>query len=196
MRKTKLTDRDYDEFYKTMFYGDLSDPLKAAIKSAYRDLCRTISGFSKKANHDFILSNANRELKIMVQELLSKGVKNQGDFDNWHRKTCTRLIKQFDDQPFTYGQAQKWINMTLKYLSMFDYVMVKSVYEYCHIPVDNYIIEKVGYSFNSAWSKINSYDEYLEFQKVFRLSTKNIPLDEEFYMWINARKEKVREENE
>ena len=186
MKKTKLTEKDYNEFYKTMLYGNLSDPLKVAIKSAYRDLCRTISGFSKNPDHDDIFKNATAEMNKVIKELLHQNITDQKDFDEWHKWACEMLIKSFKNQKFTYGQAQKWINMTLKYLSMFDYKKIEKVYEYCHIPIDNYILDKTGKKFKTAWSRINSYEDYLDFQLFFRTKYKNIPLDEEFYMWINA----------
>ena len=190
MEKTKLTEKDYNEFYKTMLYGNLSDPLKSAIKSAYRDVCRTITGFSKNPSHDEILSGAKNKMCSIVKELLNQNIDGQSSFDEWHKWACDSLIKCFKGQKFTYGQAQKWVNMTMKYLSMFDYKQVEKVYEFCHVPIDNYIIEIVGVKFDTAWSRVESYEKYLEFQELFRNKYKGIPLDNEFYMWINASKEK------
>ena len=45
---------------------------------------------------------------------------NQEKFDKWHEFACKRLIT-FSNDILTYGQAQKWINMTLKNLSMIDH---------------------------------------------------------------------------
>lgn len=194
MKKTKLTEIDYNEFYKTMLYGDLSNPLNNAIKAAYRDVCRTITGFSKNPNHDYILENAKKNIKESIEKLLCSEINTQTDFNKWHKKSSERLIKSFENQNFTYGQAQKWINMTLKYLSMFDHKKVEKIYEYCHIPIDNYILETVrkkgmvSVEFKSAWSRINSYSDYLKFQEEFRENSKEIPLDKEFYMWINSSK--------
>ena len=78
--------------------------------------------------------------------------------------------------------------MTLKYLSMFDHKVTEETYEYYHVPIDNYILNATNYKFDTAWSKINSYEKYLEFQKWFREKYKGIPLDVEFNMWLNEGK--------
>ena len=95
------------------------------------------------------------------------------------------LIQTFGNQKLFYGQAQKWINMSLKNLSMLNHSKVNSFYEYCHIPIDNYILEETGYKFNTSWSRIDNYHDYLIFQEWFNNNYKGIPLDEEFKLWIN-----------
>lgn len=55
MKKTTLTVDDYNNFYKGILYGNITDSLETAIFAAYRDLCRTIHGFSKNNEHDKII---------------------------------------------------------------------------------------------------------------------------------------------
>ena len=186
MKKTILKEKDYIEFYKTVLYGDLSEPLKSAIKAAYKDMQRTIHGISKNPYKIIMLSNAEKVISESINKLLHQNINNQNNFDKWHKSTCDMIIGCFEHQKFTYGQAQKWLNMTLKYLSMFDHKCIETIYEYCHVPIDNYIIECVGKKFKTTWSRIDSYDEYIKFQEDFRSEYNNsIPLDKEFYMWIN-----------
>ena len=45
MKSTILTENDYNMFYKSIIYGNIGDPIRTSIKSAYRDVCRTITGF-------------------------------------------------------------------------------------------------------------------------------------------------------
>ena len=118
IKKSILTESDYNIFYKSIIYGNVNDSIKSSIKSAYRDVCRTITGFSKIENHDNILSNTSSLLYIEINLLLTKIIKEQSDFDKWHKECCDKLIKTFDKQLFTYGQAQKWINMSLKNLHL------------------------------------------------------------------------------
>ena len=126
---------------------------------------------------------------LLITEAIEKTGKqiDQEQFDFLHKLTCERLITFFENQKFTYGQAQKWINMSIKYVSMFNHKMTEKYYEYCHIPIDNYIIHATKYRFNTAWSKIDSYDEYINFQKWFRNNYDGIPLDIEFNMWLNEK---------
>ena len=54
MKKTILTESDYNDFFKTVLYGNISDPLLTVIPVSYRDLCRTIRGFANHPDHDKI----------------------------------------------------------------------------------------------------------------------------------------------
>lgn len=47
------------------------------------------------------------------------------------------------------------------------------------------IFKKTNYKFDTVWSKITSYEKYLEFQKWLREKYDGIPLDEEFKIWLN-----------
>lgn len=190
MAITKLTNEDYVRFFKTRLFGNIDDPLASAIKSSYYDVCRTISGFSKTPNHDDIFENASGILYAEITTMLSKTITNQPEFNEWHRNCCDKLKESFDRQTFTYGQAQKWINMSLKNLSMLDPKRVKKHYEFFHIPIDNLIMKKTGKKTDDSWSRIDNYDKYLEYQDNFRLNHKNgIPLDEEFEIWLSAKSE-------
>ena len=188
MKKTILTEKDYNLFYKLIIYGNIDKPLLSCINLAYRDVCRTITGFSKYLNHDSVYKNAVDILNLNIEKLLKLNISSQIMFDEWHKNLCDDLILCFEKQPFSYGQAQKWINMTLKYVSMMEHKKVVNIYEFFHVPIDNYIIIATDYKFDKAWSRINNYDCYNIFQKWFRDNYKGIPLDVEFKMWLTANK--------
>lgn len=187
MRSTVLTENDYNLFYKSIIYGNIEDSISTSIKSAYRDVCRTITGFSKHKNHNNIFNNATQLLYNEIALLLSENITNQEDFDKWHKNCCDELIKVFEDQSFYYGQAQKWINMSLKNLSMIEHRLVKKQYEFFHIPIDNYIINITGIETSVAWSRISDYDEYIDYQNKFRNKYNGIPLDNEFELWLKVK---------
>ncbi|MDO9538187.1 MAG: hypothetical protein Q7J68_07700 [Thermoplasmata archaeon] len=46
---------------------------------------------------------------------------SQAAFDKWHQESCEKLIRYYKGEGLecTYGQAQKWFNMTLKYCWLF-----------------------------------------------------------------------------
>jgi hypothetical protein len=184
MKKTILNENDYNLFYKSIIFGDINNPISASIKSAYRDVCRTITGFSKKENHSQIFKEAYNILYNEINKLLKSNFKTQEEFDIWHKNCCDELIESFGSQIFYYGQSQKWINMSLKNLSMLSHDLIIKIYEYCHVPIDNYILNAVDYSFGTPWSRINNYDKYLEFQSFFRKKYNGIPLDNEFKIWL------------
>lgn len=71
------------------------------------------------------------------------------------------------------------------------FLNIEHNYKYFHIPIDNIIqeeLEKYGIpKIKSAWSKIDSYDEYFNYQIIVRQVFKDrIPLDVEFEFFQNA----------
>lgn len=188
MQKTILSEKDYNTFYKSIVFGIIDEPIKASINAAYRDVCRTITGFSKHKNHDEILNNATLVLENEIRKLVEKEMSNQSEFDKWHKKCCNKLIEAFENQKFYYGQAQKWINMSLKNLSMIEHNLVEKNYEFFHIPIDNYIMDITNEKISVAWSRIIDYKEYIEYQINFRNRYKGIPLDNEFKLWLESKK--------
>ena len=177
-------------WWKGDFFVD--DIVTLAMNKAYRDLMRTIRGFSYNPEHDFIISNARQTLHTSITAMLFSEVNTQSEFDEIHKTACYDLIESFKGQIFTVGQAQKWINMTFKYLHLLDYPDVQKLYEYCHVPIDSYILNITKYTMSKAWSKLNDYHEYLDYQYWFRNQYPNdIPLDKEFYLWLEAAKKQM-----
>lgn len=187
MRKSVISFDEKMSWWKGDFFID--DIITLAMNKAYRDLMRTIRGFSSNPKHDTIINNARKTLHQSISTILSVEIRSQAKFDDLHKTACYALISAFSGQEFTVGQAQKWINMTFKYLHLLDYPEVQNVYEYCHIPIDSYILNATNYTISKVWSKINNYSEYLEYQKWFRQEyPADIPLDKEFYLWLEAAK--------
>lgn len=97
------------------------------------------------------------------------------------------------------GQAQKWINMTHKYLFALGESRVNGIsknYEFFHIPINNIIqekLEKEGIEkLKERWSRIKQYSNYLDYQKKVREHfAGQIPLDVEFKLF-NKSKELVK----
>lgn len=127
------------------------------------------------------------------------------EYDDTHQKLCEKLcdiVNEADildaDHKFSYGQAQKWVNMTMKY-----FVLMKNegsndrLLSIMHIPVDNYVKDVFKKSFpqdmekeyDEPWSKWNK-KTYLSFlEKLRRLvkekSEYDTCFDWEYYNWIN-----------
>ena len=184
MRKSKITYEEKIGWWKgTLFEEDI---VELAISKAYKDLMRTIRGFASNKNNSVIKINAKNSIKTYVINIVSYNSMNQDLFDKLHREQCYKLIEIFDDQEFTVGQAQKWINMTFKNLHLLEYSDIDKIYEFCHIPVDSYILCITKYDkLNKCWSKLNDYDEYLIYQEWFRNEYSNdVPLDKEFHLWL------------
>ena len=184
-------DEDTLEFLKFSYFGNLTNLIEAAVNRAYRDMCRTLN---LKDISEAIISKLKEEVKVIFENENKKqilnNIKNQDDFDAWHRGLCDKIIKKSKKIEkykitkesnkkkiqLTYGQAQKWVNMTIKYLYILEVegYTFDSVFEYLHIPVDKYILKGVEDELNikrptnDSWSRWDNYYEYLNYQNDIR----------------------------
>lgn len=124
------------------------DPISAAINRAYRDFCRTLrmdENVRKKAKED-----GSSEIGNSINTL-------SGNYDEWFYRLCDALTN--NKIGYTFGQAQKWINMTMKYLIILNKKPVESYIKDLHAPIDNYIIKTAfdnGFK-TEDWKKADSF---------------------------------------
>jgi len=156
----------------------------------------------------------NIALELEKDEITLFKIKSLNEYDKWHRKECEKITSIFTDtkyikatpanendkeirkNTFSDGQAQKVLNMAIKYVFLF-YVYFNAVdgsfkteldsfykiTDFLHTPIDSYVIDaacnkptekkdNVFYLGCSKpifpWSQL-SYDEYLDFQNDIRL---------------------------
>lgn len=126
---------EYRTYFKQVFLFDLNDyydyQKHMCSQKAYLDLSRTLDYKDavkerkkeafKRAQYGLITNNIDRRENLE----LCKVVKNNAD--------ASQLFNRFD-----FGQAQKWVNMTMKYMSLLGIVENESE---IHIPIDSYILE-------------------------------------------------------
>ena len=131
---------------------------------------------------------------------------NQKNFDLFHDSLCEQFIK--DLIPYysnaSYGNAQKLINMTFKYLSCYsDFMDYSDLFSYCHMPIDSIILdslESIGVLgvknqkyCGIPWTKFNKND-YLELVNNYRKTIMVIKDPEltylalEYILWSLPRK--------
>ncbi|MBR6515035.1 MAG: hypothetical protein IKT46_09420 [Clostridia bacterium] len=184
--------------YEFLWYSCFRRPYDCKNKElicadrAYLDLCRTIRFKSKdETEHRAFRNKTNKLIVGLVGDLL-----NQKEFDEnlytWYEEACEKIIYEASEvcKEFYFGHAQKWLNMTVKYMLVMgihkeEFDVIKP---YLHIPVDNYIIkaarEKFGIKISSeVWSKWEG-PEYREFQRQLRAKTEGSAVDWEASAWI------------
>lgn len=110
---------------------------------------------------------------------------------------------------FTYGNAQKWLNMALKYLWLLGDLPNDIKEERLHAPIDSYILQKLWnlneegvtcsadtfYYKGNSWSKISDYNDYFDLQKVIRDMAKQVGktvIEQENEAWIEMAIERKR----
>ncbi len=162
-----------DISFWTGFYGD-EDCFTWASNKAYLDMNRTLTFKENPKNDSQKEKNRIDELRRTwrddVTEIIRKHCRNlPEDFNKFHRSLCKKLIDYYSndklvikkknkrtDQPaeLTYGQAQKWVNMTLKYLwLLYRFELIKDDRAVAfiekhqnsfHVPLDSYILRYVA----------------------------------------------------
>ena len=162
------------KFLVQCYFGDVVDPYLAAIDKAYFDMqTHTINGeresvFEMRRNGTEYLYNQLRELP-----------ENNINFDEWHKETSDKIHSFSYDKiekgktnkttaTLSYGQIQKWINMSIKYLCtlrLLGYEDVDSYYvdniDKFHAPIDSFVLIALEEDKNYTWSTIQNYDDYL-----------------------------------
>lgn len=211
------------EFLKYAYFnitkGDsVNDILSKCANKAYMDLCRTIRFKTEDGNIKAEYKTKICDMLVNEYDVLINTVKIADDkqivFDEEHNRICEKICKTYSEiSEFTYGQAQKWLNMMLKYVLLIegDSVLKK----YLHIPIDSYIMQAVGsdnsklkyclklecvpkkngtvgkYSESASkpWSKWN-YEEYIAFQNCIREAISesgySSPIEWENKAWIEV----------
>ena len=215
--------------------GELSEIEKCAAAKAYNDATMRAALVTK----DKTLEDKNGyqdAIRFAVKDTLVAEIVKIFSSENvlehdWHEKICKELVESFNkkysdwfkdiwkDQDsgaaFTYGNAQKFVNMYIKYLYILTVLasqykgnviadqwsekyrwLLDSTSEF-HIPIDSYILSCIDDK-TTAWSKIKNEDEYENLRKKI-----DFGFDDENDKWIEkaqaaSRKEqdKRREKNE
>ena len=77
---------------------------------------------------------------------------NQANFDVFHESLCDSFLQDINEirarvdyAPMSYGQAQKLINLSFKYISCFsDYLDFADFFTHCHIVIDNVVLKNLA----------------------------------------------------
>jgi hypothetical protein len=171
-----LTQEDILHFLRQLAFRNYDNPFVAASEKAYLDFCRTIRFFKAETpltnEQSDRRQNVKDSISAMIQnriELLSQSDVNKESFDVWHTEICETIIEMFSSEAtLLYGQAQKWINMSMKYLLSLDNKAVINLIPWLHVPIDNNILttayDQLGIPIPlKRWSRWNKND-YLTYQ--------------------------------
>lgn len=190
-----LTRADYEDYLVYLYFGGRTDYLTRCIDRAYRDFSRTLRGLRIVETKDALYAQAQQTL-IQHLELLRDPHTQPTDptgFDSWHRAICSRLITLYRDHAHEMyiGQAQKWVNMSLKYIFTVGEERVpgfQAIYPFCHVPLDSILMQQFKPyqppSLPERWSRIDDYDQYIRYQHWIREQFTRLPLDIEFLLWL------------
>ncbi len=211
----KCADKAYEDMCRTLTFSEKMDGrtkeekknIEKKRKDFRRDICKLIvdNMLGEHSENIIGLFRCDKNDFCSNHEELCKKIRNAAN--EYPPKGNQKLLKkrnENDSMAFHYGQAQKWLNMTIKYMRMFDCfskLMNDNDFENeLHVPVDAYIITKAKKEFdinitNKPWSRWEIGD-YTKFQKDLRkkLSDES-PIKWEEKAWIEIAKKEHDPEN-
>jgi len=211
----RMKEKSEEELLAWLFRGE-ERTVQACARAAYRDIQRNLGGIGKMSGQEKMAWREETEKLIAccIEDLFRQGISQQKEFDVWHKDTCESIVEtskkhkipEQTEKAFSYGLAQKWLNMTIKnalIMGQWD-SKIHELKQYLHIPVDSYIMEMAScklrietvdrncqfklYSvgISKPWSQWD-YNDYTRFQKELREKVE-CPLDWEFEAWLRSKK--------
>jgi hypothetical protein len=174
-----------------------AENITAIVQLAYLDVNRTMKHINPKQSCQL------KEITgSFIKNLLVNPPFNQQDFDRLHDNCCERCISLSspDGANIHYGQAQKLINMSLKYLynEYATYINNQNylnfpnnnIEDFFHLPIDSQIRDSLvlNHSFINPtrlpWSQWGK-EHYISFQLQLRKRIKSNfkPLEIDYFLW-------------
>jgi len=186
-----------------------NDPIEKCARLAYKDVQRTLRGIGNLPEKEKYIEEICTFISSCIRNISIS--EEQVDFDRWHDNTCEEIIKKSEVFPqfknkiarsnnkhFHHGQAQKWLNITLKNMVIFElqdkYPILVQIKEYLHIPIDQYIINGTHVKRPKGavyeWSRWDS-PQYNDYQKALRgiIPLEKTPIEWEIEEWPKFKKE-------
>ena len=173
------------------------DSVKAVSRRAYLDLCRTMHGIGNFSGAEKLRVETHESVVRFLEDCAE--IATQLEFDRLHESWCSETLDRFGDLPRSvrevrYGQAQKWVNMVMKYLAVLEHPEAQRLYPHLHVPIDSIVysearkigVEEPG---RTGWSRL-SRDQYTSYQQSLRERIKECkgdgcaPLDWESDVWV------------
>ena len=120
-------------------------------------------GNKKRLKEDKVLERLKAKMEVFFEKVLNDGYTSQDEYDkDFLNKTwdiCNVCNKEQSGK-FTFGNAQKLINMMLKYFYISSYKdgRSKEKFRFCHCPMDQRLLEDV-------WSKRANLDDNIKLGK-------------------------------
>ncbi len=151
-------------YFKITLESKSDTIIEKAIDKAYFDATNR-AAFNALKKTDFNSDDLKAKGTAIIKNGIDKIINQSSNLDEIHNDICESLLENYkgikvkdtNENAFSYGNAQKWVNMTMKYLYVLGNVFLNSevnndfVTNYVekindfsnkiHIPVDSYILQ-------------------------------------------------------
>ena len=198
------TQADKIELLFRLYFGKIpvKGELRARVDRAYLDMNRTLHKFAGFSDAGGLRKEAHAlACRILTEFKDSADNLDLNQFDEKHKKSCESLCLLYKErgfESFTIGQAQKWINMSFKYIYLFGEKRITGfapLYDFAHVPLDRVMLSAFERNFAHFappslpwnWSRIPCYEKYIDYQRWIRKTFPgSAPLAVEFWLWQAA----------
>lgn len=214
-KETKKPEQYAIDFLVFSYFDvDLKDSadymINAAINKAYLDA-------TQQGAYNTLINKENKDLSDKAKEnawrkitdfLKPANLPSEGEYDKWHTTLCEELTESYNELNgiFSYGNAQKWVNMTMKYLYIFHRLLqvynpasdfenkygkkIEKLIPKLHVPIDSYIIQAV-------WEKkdvsLPTKDQYLHKPRTKYTAKNNAEKVKAWSQWEKKEYDKTQE---
>lgn len=179
-----------------LFSGCLIPGPKECVERAYRDFSRTAKGITKDDEGKERKRSAHALVETFLREAISTEWVRDG-FDEWHQRCCGKICEHYARNGFAnfrIGQAQKWLNMSVKYIlslseaGLYSALPSSSLRDVAHVPLDDFILTVTDaylrVPLRCPWSQISEYNIYMNVQQwIHGIYPDSAPIDIEFHLY-------------
>lgn len=189
----------------------LAAVIKKCVHKSYQDLKRKVpyrysttklKELNKEERKKF--NNKKRDFTEEVEKSIIDGLVNNDELNCSGLDPYAIIIKVNEiannnkfrelfkpETPFTFGLAQKWVNMTVKYLWILD-VFDDEYEERIEVPIDSFVISNLNnleIKISDTWSIWNKPEEYQQVQEALKnkLGNKATRIAWENEAWVDMR---------
>ena len=140
-------ERKCHNFILQCYFGDMENPIDAAIDRAYVDMAsHTLKGF---AEHQY---QEKWELRFEASSKIKKALDlldAESDYTSWHCELCGKLQKVYTAVIFKSIDDDEGLSKIPEFF--WNAANIKKL----HIPLDRYIMEAYNIGSFGPWSKLN-----------------------------------------
>ena len=154
-------------------FNNPHEVINQCIRRAYKDMLSAGRYYINKSHNEYICEKFKILLEskkfIFSRDLIDEvcGLFGEQEKIKYNEKFVTR-----------FGLSQKFVNMTYKYLYVFnDYTQLNIDFSNCDCPLDSVILKKLDYK-EKVWSKLNQED-YIKVQNIIskKLEKENLSIE-------------------
>lgn len=161
---SQCSNKAYQDLKRRVPYRYSISRIKSLEKTERDEYCSKKEDFIKEIKRKIVDGLVDEDGLVASEKMCPRGIiKDVLEVQKKYEKLFS------EKNSFTIGLAQKWVNMTIKYVWALG-ILDENYEEKIDMPIDGYIINKINKEEkgidmpNEAWSKWNNFDEYEKIQ--------------------------------